>query len=276
MAPRFRTARRLTNDGCQPTLDRSHEAPPAEDLAALSLPETSFLLALLRSTTDRAPTTPSSGLTQAIALWLERRGVIALCDDRDLLFPNVPPARAIYDPIAWRYLWAAAAAPGFLESVRARLDTLTLAPESLASKTVLWQLLADAEVEGYLAHLLRKHGFDPEWCLDARDQGDRWTRGLSLAQMRYVVWASVREGASAFLRSNGDLDDARLAIAQELRRRARWVQSKPHAGFSFLPAPTTRQSVLLTIFLEGIAPIGQHYWLSPPTADSLRHLLERG
>lgn len=259
----------MTNDARQPTLDRSREAPTATDLAALSLVEAAALLALARSTFERAPISPCTGLTEALSVWLEQRGVIELGQDRDLL--QVTPAlRAVYDPIVWRFRWTVANEPGFAEHVRTRLAELVDAPDSIHMKLVLWQLLANAEVEGYLAHLLRKHGFDPQWAFDARDQSERWQRGLSLAQMRYVAWASVREGAAVYLRSGGDTEVSRDSIAQEMRRRSRWVESRRDAGFSFLPAAATRQSILLTIFLESVAPIGQQYWLACPDLVSLQ------
>jgi len=268
----LRAVLRLTSERRQPTLESSREAPPAADLAGLCLVETAALLALIRSTSDRAPTTPCFGLTLALAMWMEQRGVITLCDERQLL-PATPPARAIYDPVAWRYRWPEAGHADFVNRLLSQLRNHCEAAGSSGLKVVLWQLLANAEVEGYLAYLLRKHGFDPAWALDARDQGERWTKGLTLAQVRYVVWASVREGAAAYLRSDGELDDARAAIALEVRRRSRWLETRPALGASFLPAPTTRQSVLLSIFLEEVAPIGQQYWLSCPTEASLRRLL---
>lgn len=273
MPRRYRTARRLTNDGRQPTLDRSRELPPAEDLAALNLVEVAALLALLRSTNDRAPISPCAGLTQALACWLEQRGAIELAEDRNLLHAS-PAMRAIYDPLAWRVRWPNAGDPDLAAQVHARLAELTQGEDALGYKFTLWELLANAEVEGYLTHLLRKHGFDPDWALDARDQSERWKMGVSLAQMRYVAWASVREGAAAYLRSGGDPDEARTAIAQEIRRRARWVQSRPGAGYTFLPAPTTRQAVLLRLFLEDIARIGNQYWLVPPSLEAMRTLIQ--
>jgi len=87
--------------------------------------------------------------------------------------------------------------------------------------------------------------------------------------MRYVIWASVREGASAFLKSNGDDSAAREAILAEIWRRARWVETKPDWGAGFVPAASGLQSIMLTIFLEDVAPIGARYWTQPPHESSL-------
>lgn len=272
IGPRFRTACRLTHDARQPTLDRSCESPPAEDLEALSLVEVAALLAFLRSTHDRAPISPCAGLTQALATWLEQRGAIGLAVRGDA-WDASGIMRAIYDPLAWRVRLQPAGHGDLASLLASRLIALVREDESLKDKLTLWELLANAEVEGYFTHLLRKHGFDPDWALDTRDEAQRWRPGLSLSQLRYVVWASVREGAAAYLRSRGDPDEARSAISQELRRRARWVEVRPDAGLSFMPATTSRQSVLLRLFLEDIAPIGKQYWLVPPELSVLRSLL---
>jgi hypothetical protein len=175
------------------------------------------------------------------------------------------PVRAIYDPIAWRYCWPEAAEPDFEAQLVSHLSALSRQSESAGAKTSLWRSLANAELEGYYAHLLRRHGFDPRWAVDIRDGGDRWFKGLSLAQARYLAWASVREGAAVFLRAGEDFDEAREAIQVEMRRRAKWIETRPELGSTFLPMSNARQSVLLSVFLEHVARIGTRYWLLPPT-----------
>jgi hypothetical protein len=261
----------LTDEAAQPTLNRSHEASPAEALHALTLVEATALRAFHLATTHRAPITPCLGLTQALVVLMVRRGVFELCADNDLS-GSEPFWRATYDPLRWRYLTGWEQTPESERSLRQRLRELADREDVAPGKLGLWRLLANAEVEGYFAHLLRRHGFSPQWAVDASDSTAYWDYGLSLAQMRYVVWASVREGAAAFLRSGGDPDDARDAIATELRRRARWIEGKPDLGQTFLPPPNARQSTLLTVFLEDVAPLDQRYWLTNPSLTALRDL----
>jgi hypothetical protein len=199
---------------------------------------------------------------------LQQRGIFTVCGEDDATASGAP-ARAIYDPITWRYLVPDVAAPASLESLREQVLALAQDPAANALRATLWRTLASAELEGYFAHLLRRHGFDARWATDIRDRGRRWDRGLSLAQARYVVWASVREGAAVCLRSGGDLDEVREALGAEMRRRSAWIETRPDWGANFVPAPGGRQSILLSIFLDDIAPIGNRYWLVAPSEAAL-------
>ena len=256
----------VTHGASQPTLEVAPDPPSAYGLGSLLLPELAALLALCRATRERAPTTPAPHFSQEMAAWLSGRKVIVL----NPASADGVVHRAIYDPITWRFLWASASETGFEQATEVRIRAVAAQAEGLEQKVLLWRMLASAEIEGYMANQLRRHGFDPAWWVDVSDRGERWTSGrLSLAQMRYVVWASVREGASAYLRWNGDLAAAREAILQEIWRRSRWVETKPDWGSGFLPAGAGLQSIMLTIFLELVAPIGTRYWTQPPHEASL-------
>ena len=262
------TPRRLNHGAPQPTLDDSHETPPAPALASFDLIETAAALAFTRAALERAPIAPHIGLTIELAALLQSRGFFAVCLEDDASRSD-PPVRAVYDALAWRYGFEEPAGEALARVLGIQLERLSRDPESRPLKASLWRSLASAEIEGYLAHLLRRHGFDARWAADVRDGGERWRRGLSLAQLRYVVWASVREGAAAYLRSSGESEDARDAIVNEIRRRSRWMESKPDWAQGFLPAAGFRQSILVTMFLSEVAPIGNRYWLEPPSELAL-------
>ena len=113
--------------------------------------------------------------------------------------------------------------------------------------------------------------------------GEYLTGGVGqLPAMDYIavmVPESSVPVASAIVREvEARLSDARNAIATELRRRARWIEGKPALGQTFLPPPNARQSTLLTVFLENVAPLDQRYWLTNPSLTALRDLasLRRG
>ena len=258
----------MIHGASQPTLDPPHDPTPAERLRALDLIESAALLALGRAAVDSAPATPCFALTRELADVLEGRGLLTVCGEDDASEAGAP-VRAIYDPISWRYRLPDTTSAEFLESLRSQVRDLAREPTSNGLRCSLWRTLASAELEGYLAHLLRRHGFDARWASDVRDSGRRWDRGLSLAQARYVVWASVREGAAVWLRSGGDEDEVREALASEVRRRSAWIETRPDWGASFVPAPGGRQSILLSIFLDDVAPIGTRYWLVAPSEAAL-------
>ena len=254
----------MTHGASQPTLG-AHDVSTADGIESLHLIEAAALLALWRSTSERAPISPCTSLSFGLAEWLQRRRVIEIDAQRD----QAVAVRAIYDPISWTFVWPEASDPAFGDILWVRVRSLAEVPDASAYKVVMWRMLASAELEGYLGSLLRRHQLDSSWAVDVRDE-DRMDQGrISLAQMRYVVWASVREGAAAFMRSGGDPGEAREAIARELRRRAQWVESRPDWGAGYVPHHGGMQSILLRIFLDDIAPMGERYWTSPPIAANL-------
>lgn len=257
----------MSHETTQPTLDRTAPASPAENLQALTLLETAALLAIHRATRDRAPISPSAYLTEALLVVLERCRILQRWGEEGLCKPQ-GLQRAIYDPVCWQYLGEWQATPHLESAIESHLYTCACDEGSLHDRLQLWRALADAEIEGYLSHLLRRHGFEVRWAMDLPPI--RWDSGISLAQMRYVIWASVREGAAAFLRTSSDPDHARMVIASAVRRRSQWITGRPDAGQTFVPPITARPSILLALFLNDIAPMGHAYWLAAPTLDALR------
>jgi hypothetical protein len=217
----------LSHETTQPTLDRTAPASPAENLQSLTLLEAAALLAIHRATRDRAPISPSAYLTEALFLVLEKRRILLRCAEGEPSEP-VERQRAIYDPMCWRYLADWQAVPLLEDAIAGRLRACAGDESSLRDRLELWRALADSEPEGYLAHLLRRHAFEARWAMDLPPT--RWETGITLAQMRYVVWASVREGAAAFLRASSNYDHARDVIGSALRRRSQWIAGRLEIG----------------------------------------------
>lgn len=260
-------ATRLAHGDSQPTLDDLPDPPVADGLESLCLIEGAALLAMWHSTTERAPTTPSPSLTTFLSDWLHRRRVIEL-GPRLKLGEAWTTVRAIYDPLTWRYLWADAADVSFyerlLDQVRQQSDSEGTADQRFR----LWKMLADAELESYFASLLRRHGFDTRWAHDLLMEPGRWDSGrITLSQMRYAVWAGVREGASMFLKSDGDLDETREAIFREICRRVVWMATRPDWGANFMPGPGGMKAILLRVFLDHVTRLGDRYWTVAPSVE---------
>jgi len=263
----------LSHETTQSTLDGTAPTAPAENLQGLTLLETAALLAIHRATRDRAPVSPSIYLTEALFVLLEKRHILKRCAEGDLRKPD-GLQRAIYDPVCWRYLADWRATPLLESAIESHLRVCASDERSLHDRLQLWRALADAEVEGYLAHLLRRHAFEARWAMDLPPT--RWESGITLSQMRYVIWASVREGAAAFLRTSLDHDHARMVIASAVQRRAQWIAGRPDMGESFVPHASARPSLLLGIFLSDVAPLGSAYWRSTPTLKALRTIAVPG
>ena len=162
----------MTHGAPKPNLAGALEVLPTDGIDSLSLAEAAALLAFWRSTKERAPVSPSRDFTYLLGAWLQRRGVLEFCLDSNPSDPAGPPARAIYDPLSWRYVWPCAADSDFAPLLRIRLRGLAAERSLVGARVDLWRMLADSELEGYLGNLLRRHCFDPRWALDLRDLGE--------------------------------------------------------------------------------------------------------
>lgn len=250
--------------GTQPTL------PPTDsDLAhyasSLGLLRLAAWYSLERSTLVQAPFSTGAALTQKLFRSLEDVGLL-----RVPLSGDKCVRRSMYEPLAWSYLanWGN---PIHLQStLAAALQALSAHPAAKDAQEELWESLAEAEVETYLAHLLRRHTLDPAnatYLVHA--MRDEWASHC-LARKRYLAWFGIRGAAAALLRTGMDQDAARLAMLDEMRRRSRWLAAKeaanslPRPDYSFVPDPKWKRPVLLEVLLATVLPIGQAYWTEHP------------
>lgn len=225
--------------------------------------------ALERSTRVSAPVAADPTVLKQLLAFLENAGV--------LLEPGVRndrTRRSLYDPISWSYLdsWDGAgdleaALSQSLRSWRSALDG--------DARLWLWRQLADREASAYLSSLLRRHKIDARHAEEILAQEDDEWKQLSLGRKRYVLWSSMRGGASEFLSSGGDDDAAIRAICREVRTRVRWLTSRELAGqlrrtdFCFLPDSSWRRPLMVEVAMETILPIGSNYWRAPPSLLSV-------
>jgi hypothetical protein len=215
---------------------------------------------------DPAPVSPTLRFTFELAGRLRRAEVLELLEapPRGLAWDQ---ARALYDPIAWTYL-ADPPEPGVLrqwvdDAVRQKVGA-----GAAVDALWLWQRLSEAELEGYIAHLLRRHQMDATWARALIERTERELEELCLAQRRALAWAGLKDGAATFLRTKGDAKQCLDAIVSEVRRQARWLRRhQPHAS-GWIPNGAWRQPLLLRKFLE-IFPVGHRYWTEVPSLASI-------
>lgn len=218
-----------------------------------------------RSTTIQAPLSTGPALTQQLFRSLEDVGVFCIPQTRCRRI-----RRSIYEPLAWCYPvdWGD---PLRLPSILlTALQELSAHDGSGHAKVELWDSLASAEIETYLAHLLRRHTLNPA---DAhqivREMGEEWAEH-SLARRRYLVWSATRGAAAALLRTGMDHDAARSALLNEMRRRSRWLAAKqaantlPKHEFSFVPGPHWRRPILLDVLMTVVLGEEDMYWVAVP------------
>jgi hypothetical protein len=128
----------------------------------------------------------------------------------------------------------------------------------------LWKHLSEAELEGYIAHLLRRHQMDPVWCRALVERTENELEELCLAQRRALSWAGLKDGAATFLRTKGDPKQSLDAIVSEIRRQARWLRRHQPQATGWIPNGAWRQPLLLRTFLAAF-PLGHRYWTEVPS-----------
>lgn len=253
---------RLSHETSQPTLDSRRPGSLVDRIDALGLIDLAALASFEAARDDPAPICSTLRLTFELAGRLRRAHVLKLLDE----VPRGPAwgqGRAIYDPIAWEYL-ADPPEPGVLrEHVAARIRKRTTG-ETVDDAVWLWQRLADAELESYSAHLLRKHQMDPTWARAIVDRTESELEDLCLAQRRALAWIGLKEGAAAFLRTKGDAKQCLDAIVSEIRRQARWLRRHQPLSTEWIPSAALRQPLLLRTFLTTF-PLGYRYWTEVPS-----------
>lgn len=228
------------------------------------------LVAFESARDESAPIAPTLRLTFSLADRLRKRSILRLLDVPPRT-PGYGQARAIYDPVAWEYLADPPEVGALLAIASAQLK-MSVAAALPIDVHWLWHAIAEAELESYAAHLLRRHQMDGAWVRPILERTESELAALSLAQRRALLWFGIREGAASFLSTRGDAAKCVEAIVCEVRRQARWTLRHEPQATSWLPQSSGRQPLLLATFL-GSFPLGNSYWTEVPTLDTVAKLL---
>lgn len=250
--------------GTQPTLP-----PAARDLVSyaqsLGLVRLASWYALELSTSTEAPFSTGTALSHALLRRLEDAGAIRVSQG-----PEPGIRRSMYEPLAWCYPTDWGGPRELQAGLHSTLIALAARPDALTAKVEVWEALAQAEIETYLTHLLRRHTLEPAGApVIMHAMADEWA-GHSLARKRYLAWYGARGAAAAFLRTGMDQVAARNAMLEEMRRRSRWLASRSASQalardeYRFVPDPSWKRPVLLDVFLSMLLPEGSSYWSDVP------------
>lgn len=248
----------------QPTLP-----PAARDLVpyaqSLGLVCLAAWYALELSTSTDAPFSTGTALSHSLLGRLEGVGAIRVSQSAE---PGI--RRSLYEPLAWLYPTDWGGPHNVQATLQATLIELAARPDSLNAKAELWEALANAEIETYLTHLLRRHTLEPAGAaLIMHVMADEWANH-SLARKRYLAWYGARGAAAAYLRTSMDQEAARSAMLDEMRRRSRWLTARSASHvlardeYQFVPDPSWKRPVLLDVFLTILLPEGASYWSDVP------------
>ncbi len=260
----------LTDSAHTGTLVQVNSSPRS---VAFTLLDLLASLALRRATRETAPLTPNVTLTTQLVQRLQCLGLIQIADSTRA--PELPVERALYDPIGFSW-YESSESDDFSENgLRLQVRAYLSEPTANGDITAVWMALAAAEVEGYLEALLRKHKLPPQWSLSARSLCAIWLGRLSLAKLRYVVWACIQAANSTFSSSNSNLDKAHKHFENSIRARPLNLISGSSAKTDNLPFPGQRDSLLTSTFLSEVMHFGKDYWTALPLAETVKQLRDR-
>ncbi|UTA55599.1 hypothetical protein L3D22_07290 [Lysobacter soli] len=221
--------------------------------------------ALEQSASVQAPFSTGLLLTQALVHSLVDVGLI------DIEAANGSGIRrALYEPLVWRYRVDVGTPTRLRPTLQRSLAALSARMAAKPAQRELWEGLADAELETYLAHLLRRHAFDPARAGEiVQAMHGEWDDHC-LARRRYLVWTGTRGGAAALVRSNLDQDLAQKFMIEEMRRRSRWLSAKqvaqelPPTDYCFMPESHWKRPILLDLFIATALDNPRTYWTAVP------------
>lgn len=250
--------------GTQPTLPPT-DSELTQYAQSLGFMRLAAWYSLERSTLVQAPFSTGAPLTQKLFRSLEEAGLLRARRDGD-----TSVRRSLYEPTTWSYLIDWGDPSQLTSTLLAALRELATNENSTAAKVELWESLADAELETYLAHQLRRHALDPADASQiVQTMNEEWA-GQCLARKRYLVWSGVRGAAAALLRAGMDQEAARTALQDEMRRRSRWFVMKealnelPKHEYCFVPDSQWRRPILLDTLLGFLFPMELAYWTELP------------
>lgn len=258
---------RLSHDATQPTLPARHESSLVDRIGELNLVDLTAFASFEAAKDEPAPISPTLRLTLELAERLRRAHVLQLLEEVPLGL-GWGQARSIYDPIAWAYLSGQPEHGALQRELTAAIQQQRSSTGAEADALWLWQRLADAELESYIAHLLRRHQMEPHWARDLVNRTALELEDLCLAQRRAVCWAGLKDGAATFLRTKGDAKQCLDAILAEVRRQARWLRRHQPQASGWIPRGAWRQPLLLRTFLSTFS-LGTRYWTDAPSLAAL-------
>ena len=243
----------------------AHERDLAQFAQSLGWTRLAVWCALERSSSVNAPFSTGLHLTQALVHTLVDVGLVDVGEAG-----GIGVRRALYEPLVWRYCLELGSPSRLLPALDGSLAELSRRRAARQAQLELWEALADAEVETYLAHLLRRHAFDPTRAGEiAQTMREEWA-GFSLARRRYLAWAGVRGGAAALVRTNLDEDRAQRLMLDEMRRRSRWLSAKQEAkellpaDYCFMPESHWKRPILLDLLVSTALADASTYWTAVP------------
>lgn len=194
---------------------------------------------------------------------LADRGAITLRASFELprLWPPVSPSAS--DP-EWELSEALARTPDLQALLLAQAQIAASGLAGADELFTLWRELAISEAAGFLATELGDHRFDEAWALAAIPALERGLRQMSVNQMFYFCWMSVRETASRYLRypaSVGTLADGLVAYIDQRVDRAlteRWAIREWYGSKRIV-------SNVAQVFAEQVTNLGSDYLSTVPS-----------
>lgn len=258
---------RLTDDLRQPTLFAVRaDSPPFSGRWRL------FELVALRvielSRAQASPLTPSHTLTDQVLATGEQCGLIARSAANE---PNSSPrVRGVYEDVSWTPLHAGRRHGDAAADLRKYVHDPLNRPLIRGEQLDLWMLLAEAEIDGYVRHLLRHHPLNDQLSRALRLETRVVIRHVSLVTLRRALWTHLRGPESADPEAIGPAAERQWARALAARIVTAALAGHARADNSrFMPSPTQPCPIMRTVFFSEATQLGSRYWTITPSLNAL-------
>lgn len=250
----------------------THSNPPTQlpgCISELSFTETIALYALYKARHQYRPLAPTINCALEIMRPLVDRGILAVPWPNLAWSDNVIGESTTYERLGWRLDWPAITDELLETGLEERLSEFKTdsAPDEMTAE--LWRSIASAEAIDYLSHQLNESGLPREWCLDSAPVISKLLRHWSITHVRYFVWAGVRAGCTAHLRSRSDERATRDAIVRDLTTRPSRAAAELWQINGFAPTNRFSYSIIGEALARFALPSASTYWTCIPSMDSI-------
>jgi len=257
----------LTDDIRQQTLS-AHLASHPELSGRRRLLELVSRRVIELSRAKPSPLTPSLALTERVLSSAERCGLIVRPGASDASHSTT--VRSVYEDVSWALQSSeppnASAEKELRRYVHDTLNRSHIRQEQLD----LWMQLAEAEIDGYVQHLLRHHPARRELSNALNAGAKAAVPHASISAVRRALWIHLRGPESTSLEAVCPGDPSRWArmFAARVASAAMALHGRSDTA-RFVPSSAQPRPLMRTIFQTEATRLGLQYWTSTPALIAL-------
>ena len=268
--------RRATKASARSETEDAYVAPP-DWVLALGLRHSLFLLAAItdapmassyRYGKSRSRLAPHWGFAAQMLNELVECGAVELRAYSEPYRAWAPAPPPTSEP-EWQLTATFAAASHLQAHVAAHAKSLAAMPAAGDELYTIWRELAISEAAGFLSNELGEHRFDETWAFAAVPALERGLRRLSVNQMFYFCWMSVRETASRYLRYPASVHNLADGLVTYIEQRVDRALAERWAIREWSYSSRRVPSNVALVFSEQLTDLGAEYLSTVPSRSRL-------